>query len=74
MTLIKSISGIRGTIGGAPGASLTPHSIERLYDIRLVRTSQAAGNENILKLASDRSDPLLLGSRIPRILRSGAGQ
>ena len=24
MTLIKSISGIRGTIGGAPGESLTP--------------------------------------------------
>ena len=27
MTLIKSISGIRGTIGGAPGASLTPLDI-----------------------------------------------
>ncbi len=24
MTLIKSISGIRGTIGGAPGDNLTP--------------------------------------------------
>ena len=24
MTLIKSISGIRGTIGGAPGDALTP--------------------------------------------------
>ena len=24
MTLIKSISGIRGTIGGAPGENLTP--------------------------------------------------
>jgi phosphomannomutase len=24
MTLIKSISGIRGTIGGAPGEALTP--------------------------------------------------
>ena len=27
MTLIKSISGIRGTIGGAPGEALTPVDI-----------------------------------------------
>ena len=27
MTLIKSISGIRGTIGGAPGGALTPIDI-----------------------------------------------
>ncbi|MBE9484256.1 MAG: hypothetical protein IMY74_05390, partial [Bacteroidetes bacterium] len=27
MTLIKSISGIRGTIGGIPGRSLTPIDI-----------------------------------------------
>lgn len=27
MTLIKSISGIRGTIGGAPGTALTPIDI-----------------------------------------------
>ena len=27
MTLIKSISGIRGTIGGKPGESLTPVDI-----------------------------------------------
>ena len=27
MTLIKSISGIRGTIGGAPGGALTPVDI-----------------------------------------------
>ena len=27
MTLIKSISGIRGTIGGAPGNALTPVDI-----------------------------------------------
>ena len=29
MSLIKSISGIRGTIGGAPGAGLTPIDIVR---------------------------------------------
>ena len=29
MTLIKSISGIRGTIGGRPGESLTPLDIVR---------------------------------------------
>ena len=27
MTLIKSISGIRGTIGGKPGQNLTPEDI-----------------------------------------------
>ena len=29
MTLIKSISGIRGTIGGKPGESLTPVDVVR---------------------------------------------
>ena len=31
MTLIKSISGIRGTIGGMPGESLTPLDIVRFH-------------------------------------------
>jgi hypothetical protein len=42
-----------------------PHSIKCIYDIRLVRSPQAAGNENIVKLAADRGDPFFLGSRIP---------
>ena len=54
--------------------NLTPYSLERLHDIRLVRTSEAAGDENLIRLASHRSDPLLMGSRIPRILRPGSGQ
>ena len=31
MTLIKSISGIRGTIGGAPGEGLSPLDIVKYY-------------------------------------------
>ena len=32
MTLIKSISGIRGTIGGAPGEGLSPIDIVKFTD------------------------------------------
>ena len=38
MTLIKSISGIRGTIGGMPGEALTPSDIVKFvsaYSYRL---------------------------------------
>ena len=38
MTLIKSISGIRGTIGGGPGDALTPVDIVKFvyaYSARL---------------------------------------
>lgn len=31
MTLIKSISGIRGTVGGCPGDNLTPLDIVKLF-------------------------------------------
>ena len=33
MTLIKSISGIRGTIGGKPGDGLTPLDIVKLQQL-----------------------------------------
>ena len=33
MTLIKSISGIRGTIGGAPGNALTPVDIVKFIQL-----------------------------------------
>ena len=38
MTLIKSISGIRGTIGGEPGTALTPPDVVKFvsaYSYRL---------------------------------------
>ncbi|TNE78766.1 MAG: phosphoglucosamine mutase [Bacteroidetes bacterium] len=44
MTLIKSISGIRGTIGGAPGEGLTPVDIIKFttaYGIWLSRTAES---------------------------------
>jgi phosphomannomutase len=43
MTLIKSISGIRGTIGGVPGESLTPLDIIRFtsaFGIQLIRKKE----------------------------------
>lgn len=47
MTLIKSISGIRGTIGGAPGTALTPVDIVKFvyaYAVKLrERLPKAAG-------------------------------
>lgn len=42
MTLIKSISGIRGTIGGKPGDALTPYDIVKYtaaYGLWVVQTS-----------------------------------
>ncbi len=44
MTLIKSISGIRGTIGGAPGEGLTPVDVVKFttaYGIWLSRTAES---------------------------------
>ncbi|WP_285008012.1 phosphoglucosamine mutase [Pedobacter faecalis] len=48
MTLIKSISGIRGTIGGAPGEGLTPMDIVKFtaaYGAWVIRTT---GNKKIV--------------------------
>ena len=45
MTLIKSISGIRGTIGGTVGDNLTPLDIARFssaFGIRIIKYSKAA--------------------------------
>ena len=43
MTLIKSISGIRGTIGGRPGDNLTPLDIVKFttaYVLSLIHISE----------------------------------
>ena len=49
MTLIQSISGIRGTIGGKPGEALTPYDIVKYtaafgtWLMRQARTGKNAG-------------------------------
>ncbi len=60
MTLIKSISGIRGTIGGEPGENLTP------LDVVKFATAYAGW----LKDASQKSDPTVVIGRDARL--SGA--
>ena len=47
MTLIKSISGIRGTIGGSPGNNLTPIDIIK-FTTAFGRWVQANGNKKIV--------------------------
>ena len=57
MTLIKSISGIRGTIGGVPGESLTP--------LDMVRFTSAYGI--LTKSGSGKNRPLVVMGRDARI-------
>ena len=48
--------------------------LERIHDVRLVRPPEAPGDEDLHKLAPYRSDTLLMGSGLLRILRTGAGK
>ncbi len=48
MTLIKSISGIRGTIGGAPGEGLTPPDIVKFVSAFAHWQIQKTGNRKIV--------------------------
>ena len=45
MTLIKSISGIRGTIGGGVGVGLNPLDIRRLLEGKQVQTLHHKGGK-----------------------------
>lgn len=47
MTLIKSISGIRGTIGGAPGDNLTPIDVVKFTSAYAAFIRKAAGGRRI---------------------------
>ena len=47
MTLIKSISGIRGTIGGPVGKGLTPIDIVKFTSAFAYRTKKILGKENL---------------------------
>lgn len=48
--------------------------LERLHDVRMVRPPEAPGDEDLHKLAPYRSDTLLMGSGLLRILRTSAGK
>src|SRR6478736_2616410 len=48
MALIKSISGIRGTIGGAPGSGLTPIDIVRFTTAYGAWITQRGGNKKLV--------------------------
>lgn len=47
MTLIKSISGIRGTIGGTPGEALTPIDVVKFAAAYSVWLKKRAGNKRL---------------------------
>ena len=57
MSIIKSISGIRGTIGGEPGNNLTP--------VEIIKLSQAFGS--FLIKNSNRENPLVIIGRDSRL-------
>ncbi len=48
MTLIKSVSGIRGTIGGLPGENLTPPDIVKFTSAFGIWTRNSTGNSKII--------------------------
>ena len=47
------------------------YHIQHIHDIRLVRAPQAAGDEDLVKLATDTGHNFLMGCRLLRILRTG---
>ena len=53
---------------------ITSHRIECIHDFRVVRTSEASGDENFFKLATYTCNTILMGSSILRVLRTGAGK
>lgn len=63
MTLIKSISGIRGTIGGAPGEALTPMDIAKYtaaYATFIDRTTTRPYRSIVVGLDARISGPMVL--------------
>ena len=53
MTLIKSISGIRGTIGGKSGDSLSPIDIVRFTSSYAVFIRKESGDSNTIIIGRD---------------------
>jgi phosphomannomutase len=61
LALIKSISGIRGTIGGKPGESLTPLDVVK-YTAAFGEWAMAEGNNKIIIGRDGRiSGPMIAG-------------
>ena len=70
MTLIKSISGIRGTIGGLPGDGLTPPDILRFaagYAIWARQQAAARGYRGRIKIVPGR-DARISGPMVQQIV------
>ncbi len=67
MTLIKSISGIRGTIGGAPGDNLTPIDVVKFTSAYAAFIRRAAGGRRI-KIVVGR-DARLSGEMVDKLVQ-----
>ena len=70
MTLIKSISGIRGTIGGRPGDGLTPLDTVKFtaaFGQWVIRAARAAGNNGKVKIVVGR-DARISGPMVKQIV------
>ena len=55
MTLIKSISGIRGTIGGKPGEGLTPVDVVKFtaaYAVWAKQQAEAKGHAGRIRIVT----------------------
>ncbi len=67
MTLIKSISGIRGTIGGTPGEALTPMDIVGISSAFGVWLKNSGGNKKVIigrdaRISGEMVNHLVVGS------------
>lgn len=70
MTLIKSISGIRGTIGGTPGEGLTPVDIVKFtaaYSVWAKKQAENKGHHSRIKIVVGR-DARISGSMVQQIV------
>jgi len=72
LALIKSISGIRGTIGGKPGESLTPLDVVK-YTAAFGEWAMAEGNKKIIIGRDGRiSGPMIAGLVAQTLVAMGA--
>ncbi|WP_319502898.1 phosphoglucosamine mutase [uncultured Draconibacterium sp.] len=67
MTLIKSISGIRGTIGGKPGEALTPMDIVSISSAFGVWLKKSGGNKKVIigrdaRISGEMVNQLVVGA------------
>ncbi len=66
MTLIKSISGIRGTIGGNPGEGLSPLDLVK-FTAAYAKWAKSAANKNKIKIVVGR-DARISGPMVEQIV------